>query len=105
MRFLEEPTELLERQPYVTQRMRAVLVSWLVEVSIEYNVSTAAYHLAISLLDHVLDCGPTLRERESWSGWDDIEGDRLSDMDDDDEPDWPSHWFVVLRNDFQALGW
>eukprot|EP00977_Amphora_coffeiformis_P000316 scaffold84_cov163-Amphora_coffeaeformis.AAC.10 len=105
MRFLEEPTELLDRQPHVTQRMRAVLVSWLVEVSIEYNVSTAAYHLAISLLDHVLSCGPTLREQQDWG---EIEGDRYSDDDDDDddddEPNWPSHRFVVRRDDFQALG-
>jgi len=71
--------------------MRAVLVSWLVEVSIEYNVSTAAYHLAISLVDHVLSCGPHLLEQE------------LADMEDD--PDWISHRFVVNRDDLQALGW
>lgn len=99
MRCLEEPSDKLERQPYVTQRMRTVLVSWLVEVAIEYNCSTAAYHLAITLLDQILDCGPTLQERESWSGWNDLE------YDSDDEPDWPKHWFVVTRNEFQGLGW
>ena len=98
MRFLEEPAEKLERQPHVNQRMRAVLVSWLVEVSIEYNCSMAAYHLAISLLDKVLDCGPTSGERISWLSYD-------NDSDDDDEPDWPEKWFVVSRSEFQALGW
>ena len=97
MRHLEEPTEKLERQPNVNQRMRAVLVSWLIEVSIEYNVSMAAYHLAISLLDKVLDCGPTTGERIAW----------LSDDSDyeEDEMDWPNKWFVVSRSEFQALGW
>jgi hypothetical protein len=102
MRFLEEPGDKLHRQPYVTQRMRTVLVSWLVEVAIEYNCSTAAYHLAVTLLDQVLDSGPTLEERESWSpDWYDHE----SDEDSDDEPDWPKHWFIVTRTEFQALGW
>lgn len=96
MRFLEEPAEKLERQPHVNQRMRAVLVSWLIEVSIEYNCSMAAYHLAISLLDKVLDCGPTSGERISWLSY---------DSDSDDEPDWPEKWFVVSRSEFQALGW
>lgn len=97
MRFLEEPAEKLERQPHINQRMRAVLVSWLIEVSIEYNCSMAAYHLAISLLDKVLDCGPTSGERISWLSYD-------SDSDDE-EPDWPEKWFVVSRSEFQALGW
>lgn len=104
MRFLERPRDKLLTQPYVTERMRAVLISWLVEVSTEYNCSTAAYHLAISLLDQVLACGPTRNQLLNWLEWsDEIAGD---DEDCDyEEPDWKPEWFVVLRKHFQALGW
>ena len=104
MRFLEEPSELLERQPFVTQRMRSVLVSWLVEVAIEYNVSTAAYHLAISILDHVLDLGPTEAELNAWPPWLNLDGSATFESDDEEE-EWPYGWFVIQRCEFQALGW
>lgn len=104
MRFLEQPQRELQRQPFITERMRSILVSWLAEVSIEYNCSTAAYHLAVSLLDQVLDGGPTPTERLTWTGWEEMDEE---DYDDEDGEgcNYPKKWFVVHRKDFQTLGW
>lgn len=70
----------LPRQPMITAKMRAILVNWLVEVAGEYSVSTAAFHLGVSLLDAYLANG-----------------------------NMESHLFdehgIVYRSEFQALGW
>jgi hypothetical protein len=110
-RFLEESTGHLKRQPYITGRMRAVLVSWLVEVATEYDISDQAFHLAITLLDIMLAKGPT--DLEAWEEKSRRRRLRPANHDDDDscsddsgdstttEPD----YFVVQRAAFQAFGW
>jgi hypothetical protein len=89
-----ETIEKLPRQPLLSPKMRSILVNWLVEVSQEYKVSADGYHLAITLLDLILTRGPTAQQLAEL----DIED---SDSEDEDE----SKVFLVLRNEFQALGW
>ena len=103
MRFLGEPTYNLDRQPFITQRMRSVLVSWLVEVAVEYNCSMSAYHLAISLLDEMLSRGPSRSELFKWER-ENADFD-LEDVDFDNEGylEVPEHWFVVNRGGCLAV--
>jgi hypothetical protein len=78
------------RQPYLSPKMREVLIHWLVEVGQEYKVSETAFHLSVSILDHLLLKGPTQDELDSCDDKDEDVGDR---------------WFLVLRSEFQAVGW
>lgn len=71
---------LLPRQPLITASMRAILVNWLAEVANEYSVSSAAFHLGVSLLDAFLAKGRP-------------------------EPDSYDEDGIVSRNEFQGLGW
>jgi len=85
-----DASEAMIRQPYLSPKMRSILIHWLVEVGQEYKVSDAAFHLSVSLLDHLLLKGPTKEE--------------LDERDEnDDARDIP--WFLVNRSDFQAVGW
>lgn len=103
-----EALEPLPFQPSITGKMRAILVNWLVEVAAEYKVSVDAYHLAVTLLDIVLQNGPTQIQLDQIS-------DNETSDDDEQHPQGPSqnaqqpqhhHWkrFYVHRSDFQALG-
>jgi hypothetical protein len=89
-----ENIEKLPRQPLLSPKMRSILVNWLVEVSQEYKVSADGYHLAITLLDLILTRGPSSQQLAEL----DIE-------DSDDEEEETRKTFLVLRNEFQALGW
>jgi hypothetical protein len=88
----------LPRQPHLTVRMRRILVNWMSEISMEFKISHAALHLAISLLDHVLTMGPPLEQLQRLNH----EQDAISD-DDNEEED--SEYFTIQKNDFQAVGW
>lgn len=50
--------EFVERQPYLSVKMRAILMDWLVELSEEYNFSPKTLQLAVILVDKCLACGP-----------------------------------------------
>jgi hypothetical protein len=88
-----ETIEKLPRQPLLSPKMRSILVNWMVEVSQEYKVSADGYHLAITLLDLILTRGPTAQQLAEL------------DIEDSDDEDEESKVFLVLRNEFQALGW
>eukprot|EP00548_Thalassiothrix_antarctica_P015995 CAMPEP_0194168600 /NCGR_PEP_ID=MMETSP0154-20130528/3505_1 /TAXON_ID=1049557 /ORGANISM="Thalassiothrix antarctica, Strain L6-D1" /LENGTH=381 /DNA_ID=CAMNT_0038879771 /DNA_START=432 /DNA_END=1577 /DNA_ORIENTATION=+ len=47
----------LPNQPHLTQKMRAVLIDWLIELSEEYAISAKTLHLTVVLLDRALECG------------------------------------------------
>jgi len=83
-----DTTEPLPRQPFLTARMRGILVNWLVEVSLEYKMSDRTIHLAVSILDFILWLGPT-----------------KSDFDPDEEGVFDPDFLLIQRTDFQALGW
>jgi hypothetical protein len=87
-RFLERLGDHLPRQPWVTTHMRATVVSWLVEVTIDLSISDEAFHVAISILDRVLRSGVTAEQYRAypWRNWD-------------------ADFFCVRIRELQALGW
>eukprot|EP00546_Thalassionema_frauenfeldii_P005783 CAMPEP_0178908512 /NCGR_PEP_ID=MMETSP0786-20121207/7964_1 /TAXON_ID=186022 /ORGANISM="Thalassionema frauenfeldii, Strain CCMP 1798" /LENGTH=407 /DNA_ID=CAMNT_0020580423 /DNA_START=314 /DNA_END=1537 /DNA_ORIENTATION=- len=52
----------LPHQPNLTEKMRRVLVDWLIELSEEYNLSSKTLHLTVALLDRSLECGASVDE-------------------------------------------
>ena len=101
-KFLESGSSYLEKQPLVTPRMRAVLVSWLVEVCVEFSISDSAFHVAISILDALFRKGPT---KEQYSEMVMNEVDDSDSEDEDDEAIQAKEFFCVKKNELQALGW
>jgi Cyclin, N-terminal domain len=95
-------TEPIHRQPFITPKMRNILVNWLSEVALEYRVSDEALHLSISILDAVLSKGPRSTSNPHHTEYEII--DNHSESDSDKENNEPSY-FIVHRKDFQALGW
>lgn len=87
--------ELLPYQPLLTMKMRHVLVAWLAEVVVEFKLSQAAYHLAISMLDELLLMGPSLEQYKS--------DQRQDGMVSDDESE--TSYFLIKPRNFQAVGW
>lgn len=72
-------SQLLRHQPHLSEKMRAVLVDWLIELSEEYHLSPRTLHLAITLINRSLEFG----------NGDESEGEPL----------------VIERDMFQCLGW
>jgi serine/threonine protein kinase len=44
----------IDDQKYITESMRAVLIDWLIDVSIHFEVMTETLHYAISYIDRTL---------------------------------------------------
>ncbi|XP_007951482.1 cyclin-A1 [Orycteropus afer afer] len=51
----------MRKQPDITERMRAILVDWLVEVGEEYKLRAETLYLAVNFLDRFLSCMSVLR--------------------------------------------
>jgi hypothetical protein len=88
----------LPRQPHLTVRMRRILVNWMSEISMEFKISHAALHLAISLLDFVLTMGPPFEQVQRLNQEQDV-------VSDEDDEEGGSEYFTIQKNDFQAVGW
>merc|ERR1712238_338039 len=50
------PTDYLKNQPNLSERVRSILVDWLIEVVDEYNLGSLTLHLGVRLVDRVLFC-------------------------------------------------
>lgn len=50
-------SQQIEYQPHLTEKMRAVLVDWLIELSVEYKLHPRTLHLTVALLNRALECG------------------------------------------------
>jgi hypothetical protein len=87
-KFLENWCDHLPKQPWVTTRMRAILVSWLVEVTVQLETSDQAFHVAITILDRVLSSGVTKEQYKV-----------------DPQHDQDANFFCLKINELQALGW
>jgi len=46
--------EYMARQPIITENMRSILVDWLIDVSVHFEVTDETLHLAISYIDRTL---------------------------------------------------
>jgi hypothetical protein len=79
--------EFVDRQPYLSVKMRAILMDWLVELSEEYNFSPKTLQLAVILVDKCLACGPP------------------SGMLSFDVESSSASFFVVGREFLQCVGW
>jgi hypothetical protein len=86
--FLENSSNYLPKQPWVTTRMRAKTVSWLVEVTVDLNISEKAFHVAISILDRVFRSGAAAEQYRA-----------------NPEYDWDADFFCIRICELQALGW
>lgn len=92
-----ESKRFLDYQPDLTPKMRAILMDWIVELSEHFSFGPSTLHLACTLVDQVLACGP------------------LS-IDDEEAPEEESRWetedgaesktycFLISRERFQLLG-
>jgi hypothetical protein len=89
-----ESAQYLPYQPDLTPKMRSILVDWIIELSEHFNFGPTTLHLAVTLVDKVLACGPL-------SMTDDSDGDE-SGSDDEDES--KTNCFLISRERFQLLG-
>jgi hypothetical protein len=87
-KLLESSSDHLPKQPWVTSRMRATTVCWLIEVAMEFNISDEAFHVAISILDRVFRSGVTSEQYQA-----------------NPDYDWDADFFCVKICELQALGW
>lgn len=58
----------MEHQPQINKRMRAILIDWLVEVHLKYDLVDETLYLAVSLLDHYLKMAVVAKERLQLAG-------------------------------------
>ena len=53
---IEEHVDYMERQPHLNAKMRAILMDWMVEMSMEYGLHGETVHLSTLLVDRALAC-------------------------------------------------
>jgi hypothetical protein len=89
-----ESSAYLPYQPDLTPKMRSILVDWLIELSEHFNFGHTTLHLAVTLVDKVLACGPIRLDEDS------------GDEDDSDnmEDESKTNCFLISRERFQLLG-
>ena len=90
---LNESTTYLPYQPDLTPKMRSILVDWIIELSEHFNFGPTTLHLAVTLVDKVLACGPIR-----------IDEDSDDDADSDEEEESKTNCFLISRERFQLLG-
>lgn len=93
-----ESTKFLHYQPELTPKMRAILVDWIIELSEHFNFGPATLHLAITLVDKMLACGPLSMMM------DDPYDDDEEDDSDNDDGESKTNCFLISRERFQLLG-
>ena len=92
----KESTRFLHYQPELTPKMRSILVDWLIELSEHFCFRQQTLHLAITLVDKVLACGPLSMDEDEDDYWND---DR--DYDDFESK---TNCYLISRERFQLLG-
>lgn len=67
--FWRETERKLRAKPYmarqrdINERMRSILVDWLVEVHLKFKMAPATLHMAVNILDRYCSCVPVARSR------------------------------------------
>lgn len=46
----------IEQQPDISERMRAILVDWLIEVHLKFKLKSETLFLTVNLIDRFLSC-------------------------------------------------
>tara|TARA_B110000305_G_scaffold239384_1_gene307031 strand:- start:267 stop:539 length:273 start_codon:yes stop_codon:yes gene_type:complete len=45
----------MEHQPYITERMRSILIDWIIEVHLQFNLKTESLFLGVNMIDRYLE--------------------------------------------------
>lgn len=53
--FNQPKLSYMEHQPYITERMRSILIDWIIEVHLQFNLKTESLFLSINLIDRYLE--------------------------------------------------
>lgn len=88
-----ESSRFLDYQPDLTPKMRAILMDWIVELSEHFGFGPSTLHLACTLVDHVLVCGPLS-----------FDFDEQDDEDAGNDGESKTNCFLISRDKFQLLG-
>ena len=88
-----ESAQYVAYQPDLTPKMRSILVDWIIELSEHFSFGPTTLHLAVTLVDKVLSCGPL--------SMDDTDDDDDSDSEDGESK---TNCFLISRERFQLLG-
>jgi hypothetical protein len=86
-----ESSRFLDYQPDLTPKMRAILMDWIIELSEHFNFGHSTLHLACTLIDQVLSCGP-------------LSFDEDDDDDSGNDVESKTNCFLISRDRFQLLG-
>lgn len=60
--------DYLSRQPHINEKMRAILVDWMVDVSQKFKLQPQSLFIAVNLVDRYLDRRPIERSRLQLAG-------------------------------------
>lgn len=53
---VNKPTfKYMEHQPYITERMRSILIDWIIEVHFQFKLKTESLFLTVNLIDRYLE--------------------------------------------------
>ncbi|KAL7518108.1 hypothetical protein ACHAWX_002966 [Stephanocyclus meneghinianus] len=55
--LIEKHLDYMPRQPHLNPNMRAILMDWLVEMSMEYGLHCETMYLSVMMVDRALACG------------------------------------------------
>ena len=93
----DESKRFLDYQPDLTPKMRAILMDWIVELSEHFNFGPGTLHLACTLVDQVLACGPLSFENDDAP-------EEESRWETEDGTESKTYCFLISRERFQLLG-
>ncbi|CAJ1942500.1 unnamed protein product [Cylindrotheca closterium] len=103
-----QPTEsnvYLTYQPELSPKMRAILVDWIIELSEHFHFGPCSLHLAITLVDKVMACGPLTKiYDDDDDNEEDDSGDNPFAADSLDDAESKTNCFFISRDRFQLLG-
>ena len=62
--YSTDPHYLKTKQPYLSWNMRAILVDWMFEVSMEFTLKRETFHYALNYVDRFLSLYPNIQKQE-----------------------------------------
>ena len=45
----------MQHQPYITERMRSILIDWIIEVHFQFKLKTESLFLTVNMIDRYLE--------------------------------------------------
>ena len=53
----------MEMQPQITEKMRSILIDWIIEVHFQFKLKPESLFLTINLIDRYLECAMVSKEK------------------------------------------